>query len=73
VSPDATRRTTKFFAELAEVRERTAKEVRPTHRTRLSRPATESLQPALLIFVNGFLALVTLSALIGVWFGRSGD
>jgi inner membrane protein YidH len=37
------------------------------------RPKTKSLPPALLIIVNGFLALVALSALIGVWFGRSGD
>jgi inner membrane protein YidH len=37
------------------------------------RPKTKSLPPALLVIVNGFLALVALSVLIGVWFGRSGD
>ena len=28
--------------------------------------------PAILIGVNGFLALVSLAALFGIWFGRTG-
>jgi putative membrane protein len=35
------------------------------------RPQTRQLPPALLVIVNGFLALVALTALIGIWFGRS--
>ncbi len=35
------------------------------------RPRTRELPPALLVVVNGFLALVALTALIGLWFGRS--
>ena len=29
-------------------------------------------QPHVLIAVNGFLALVALAALLGIWFGKSG-
>lgn len=35
-------------------------------------PDTPRLSPMLLVFVNGFLILVALSALAGVWFGRTG-
>jgi hypothetical protein len=30
------------------------------------------IPPALLVVVNGFLVLVALSALVSIWFGRSG-
>ena len=30
------------------------------------------IPPALLVVVNGFLVLVALSALISIWFGRTG-
>jgi hypothetical protein len=33
----------------------------------------KGLPPALLVVVNGFLALVAISALVGIWFGRSGE
>lgn len=36
------------------------------------RPDTRRLPPALLIVLNGFLAIVSLAALLGIWFGRSG-
>lgn len=35
-------------------------------------PDTPRIPPALLIAVNGFLGLVALSALLGVWFGNTG-
>jgi len=35
------------------------------------RPRTQRLPAWLLVLVNGFLALVALSALIGIWFGRA--
>ncbi len=35
------------------------------------RPDVPRLPPALLVIVNGFLALVALAALLGVWFGRA--
>jgi putative membrane protein len=37
------------------------------------RPDVRRIPPHLLIAVNGFLALVALAALLGVWFGRSGS
>jgi putative membrane protein len=36
-------------------------------------PDSRRIPPAILIAVNGFLALVSLAALIGIWFGRSGS
>lgn len=36
------------------------------------KPDTPRIRPALLIIVNGFLILVALSALVGIWFGRTG-
>jgi putative membrane protein len=36
------------------------------------RPDTPRIPPLLLIVVNGFLILVALSALISIWFGRTG-
>jgi putative membrane protein len=36
------------------------------------RPDISRLPPALLLLVNGFLILVSLAALAGVWFGRTG-
>jgi putative membrane protein len=33
-------------------------------------PEADRIHPALLIFVNGFLILVALAALIGIWLGR---
>lgn len=36
------------------------------------KPDTPRLNPWLLIVVNGFLVLVALAALMGVWFGRTG-
>ncbi len=36
------------------------------------RPDVRRLPPSLLIVVNGFLALVALSALLGIWFGPTG-
>jgi len=36
------------------------------------RPDTPRLPPMLLVAVNGFLVLVALSALVGIWFGRTG-
>jgi putative membrane protein len=35
-------------------------------------PDTPRIPPALLIAVNAFLILVALSALISIWFGRTG-
>jgi hypothetical protein len=46
-------------------------------RTRRERPRSRAAEKRdesrLLNVVNGFLALVALSALVGVWFGRSGE
>jgi putative membrane protein len=36
------------------------------------RPDTKRIHPAILIVVNSFLALVSLAALLGIWFGRTG-
>lgn len=36
------------------------------------KPDIRRLPPALLIALNGFLVLVALGALVGVWFGRTG-
>ena len=36
------------------------------------RPDVRRLPRALLFALNGFLALVALAALLGVWFGRTG-
>lgn len=33
-------------------------------------PDAKRLHPALLILVNGFLALVSIACLVGIWFGR---
>jgi putative membrane protein len=33
-------------------------------------PDAKRLHPALLVLVNGFLALVSIACLIGIWFGR---
>jgi putative membrane protein len=35
-------------------------------------PSAERLPPALLITINGFLVLVALAALLGIWFGHGG-
>jgi putative membrane protein len=35
-------------------------------------PDTPRIPPFLLILVNGFLVLVALSALVSIWFGRTG-
>jgi putative membrane protein len=35
-------------------------------------PDTPRIHPAILIAVNGFLALVSIAALFGIWFGRTG-
>ena len=35
-------------------------------------PDTPRIPPAVLIAVNGFLMLVAFSALVGIWFGRTG-
>ena len=35
-------------------------------------PDTRRIPPALLILLNGFLTLVALAALFGIWFGRTG-
>lgn len=35
-------------------------------------PDTRRIPPWILIAVNGFLALVSFAALLGIWFGRSG-
>ncbi|ACA18166.1 hypothetical protein M446_3788 [Methylobacterium sp. 4-46] len=35
------------------------------------RPDVPRLPPAILVAVNGFLALVALAALLGLWFGRA--
>ena len=37
------------------------------------RPRTRELPPALLVIINGFLALVALTALVGIWFGRAAE
>jgi putative membrane protein len=37
------------------------------------RPDTRRIPPLVLLAVNGFLALVALSALFGLWFGRTGS
>lgn len=34
-------------------------------------PDVERLPPFVLVIVNGFLALVALAAILGIWFGRS--
>jgi hypothetical protein len=34
-------------------------------------PDAGRIPPSVLIFVNGFLGLVALAALIGIWFGRT--
>jgi putative membrane protein len=36
------------------------------------RPDVPRIRPELLLLVNGFLVLVALSALFGIWFGRTG-
>ncbi len=36
------------------------------------RPDVPRIRPELLMIVNGFLVLVALSALFGIWFGRTG-
>jgi putative membrane protein len=36
------------------------------------KPDTKRIPPWLLIAVNGFLIIVALAALMGIWFGRSG-
>ena len=35
-------------------------------------PDTRGIQPWLLVLVNGFLALVALAVLVGIWVGRTG-
>jgi putative membrane protein len=35
-------------------------------------PDTKQMNPLVLIGVNGFLILVSLTAMIGIWFGRTG-
>jgi putative membrane protein len=35
-------------------------------------PDTKRIHPLILIVFNGFLALVSLAALFGIWFGRTG-
>jgi putative membrane protein len=35
-------------------------------------PDTKRIAPWLLVLVNGFLALVAIAALVGIWFGRTG-
>ena len=35
-------------------------------------PDTPRIHPGILIAVNGFLALVSIAALFGIWFGRTG-
>jgi putative membrane protein len=36
------------------------------------RPDIRRLPPAMLMTVNGFLALVAVAALLGIWFGKTG-
>jgi putative membrane protein len=36
------------------------------------RPDTKQLPRALLLVLNGFLAIVSIAALFGIWFGRTG-
>ena len=36
------------------------------------RPDTKRIHPLILLVVNAFLALVSIAALFGIWFGRSG-
>jgi putative membrane protein len=36
------------------------------------KPDIRRIPPGVLIVVNGFLALVALAALLGIWFGRTG-
>jgi inner membrane protein YidH len=36
-------------------------------------PDAKRLPPALLIVLNGFLAIVSIAALFGIWFGRTGE
>jgi putative membrane protein len=36
-------------------------------------PDTRRIEPWLLVLVNGFLALVAIAALIGIWFGATGQ
>jgi putative membrane protein len=36
------------------------------------RTDTKRIPPAILVGVNAFLTLVSLAALIGIWFGRTG-
>ena len=35
-------------------------------------PDTKRIHPLILLVVNGFLALVSIAALFGIWFGRTG-
>jgi putative membrane protein len=35
-------------------------------------PDVRRIPPVMLVIVNGFLALVDLAALVGIWFGRTG-
>jgi putative membrane protein len=35
-------------------------------------PDTPRIPPVLLVLVNGFLVVVSLAALFGIWFGRTG-
>lgn len=37
------------------------------------RPHVQRIPPAVLILVNGFLAVVALAALVGIWTGRTGQ
>lgn len=37
------------------------------------KPDTRRIPPVLLMVVNGFLVIVSLAALLGVWFGQSGS
>lgn len=36
------------------------------------RPDAKRLPPVLLVVLNGFLAIVSIAALFGIWFGRTG-
>jgi putative membrane protein len=36
------------------------------------RPDTKRIHPLILVVVNGFLIVVSLAALFGIWFGRTG-
>jgi putative membrane protein len=41
-------------------------------RTAAAEADTPRIHPAILIAVNGFLALVSIAALFGIWFGHTG-